>query len=250
MIVLLYLFLIVLLCCGLYMFAGQELMLLNLMIIGLMLFFAWKGYQELHELTALWAGITTWGATTWAYVVASWKEFFGGLTTALSWMGFGLGMTIMLVIATGIIWPLANKLAERRAQGRVDQAEARAAEAERQAEEEREKRVEAERRADAAEALARRAAAGQAEAERLYEGLIGQFHQAISVADRRGKDLKEMRAKRRAERGELPVREIEEIIKPTTNSPDKGPPSAQGKKRPSKGRSPKRSRLPPRLRGR
>lgn len=145
MTVLFYLFLIVLLCYGLYMFAGQELMLLNLMIIGLMLFFAWKGYQEFHELTSLWADITTWGVTAWAHAVASWKDFFGGMATALSWMGFGLGVIIMLVIGAGIIWPLDKRWAERRAQGKIDQAEASAAEARRQAEEERRKRIEAER---------------------------------------------------------------------------------------------------------
>ena len=189
MIVLFYLFLIALLCYGLYMFAGQELMLLNLMIIGLMLFFAWKAYQELHELTVLWTVITTWGATTWARTVASWKEFFGGLTMALSWMGFGLGMTIQLVIGAGIIWPLAKRWAERRAQGKIDQAEARVAEAERQAEEERRKRIEAERERQSGQAIVANVKRDNVDLSRQVSRDRGQRISAVGELKRRREQL-------------------------------------------------------------
>ena len=210
--------------------------------------FAYFTYPSAFDDTvALWTSITTWTAAAWTHVTVFGKAFFGGMTTAWSWTGFSLVVGAGTIASQVIVWPLAKKLAKRKGKIEIDRAEARVAEAKRQAEEEREGRVEAEKQVDAAVTVARQAVAEKAEAKRLYEGLIEQLHEAIKLAKDRGKKLKEMRAKRRAERDELPVRKIEEAIKPTTNGPDKAPPDAQGKKRSSKGRSPKRSRVPPRL---
>ena len=201
----------------------------------------------IDDTVALWTSLTTGTAAAWAYSVASSKAFFGGMATAWGWMGFGLAMTITVAIILCILWPLAKSLARVG----THRAEAKAAEAERQAAEERQGRIDAEKRADAAEGLARRAVAGQAEAERLYAGLIGQFHQAVSMADRRGRQLREGREKKRAENGVPPVQRIEKAA-PPTNGQDKKPPGARRRKKPGKGRSPKRSpsRLPSRLPGR
>ena len=209
-----------------------------LILMGGLVFAA---YLNFDDFVALWAGITTWSAAAWAYSVASWKAFFGGMTTAWSWMGFGLIVVIGTTISLAVLWPLAKRLARVG----THRAEAKAAEAERQAAEERQKRIDAEKRADAAEAVARRDAADKAEAERLYAGLIGQFHQAVSLADRRGKQLREGREKKRAEKGELPVQRIDKAAEPT-NGQDKKPPDTPKRKKPGKGRSPKRlpSRLP------
>lgn len=202
---------------------------------------AFAAYLNSDDFVALWAGITTWSAAAWAYSVASWKAFFGGMATAWSAIGFGLAMTITVAITLCILWPLAKKLAKVE----THRAEAKAAEAERQATEERQKRIDAEKRADAAEGLARRSVADKAEAERLYAGLIGQFHQAVSLADRRGKELREGREKKRAEKGVLPVQQIDKAVEPT-NGQDKKPLDPPKRKKPGKGRSPKRlpSRLP------
>ena len=199
------------------------------------------------DTVALWASITTWTAVAWAHATAFWKAFFGGMTTAWSWTGFSLIVGAGTIASQVIVWPLARKLAKKKGKIETDRAEAKTAEAERQAEEEREKRIEAEGRADTAVTVAQRAVAEKAEAQRLYQGLIEQFHQAVSLADRRGKDLKEMRTKRRAEKGVLPAQQIEKAIESATNGRDEKPRNTQGKKRSSKGRSPKRSRLPPRL---
>ena len=50
-------------------------------------------------------------------------------------------------------------------------------------------------------------AKAQADFQRRIQGLEGQLHQAVRLADDRGKNLKKMRAQRRAERGELPVQD-------------------------------------------
>ena len=208
----------------------------------------------IDDTVALWTSITTGTAAAWAYAAASWKAFFGGMTTAWSGMGFGLAMAITIAISLGILWPLAKGVARVE----VARAKAQTAAAERQAAEERQKRIDAEKRADAAEkrtdaaeGLARRSVADKAEAERLYAGLIGQFHQAVSMADRRGRQLREGREKKRAENGVLPVQQIEKAA-PPTNGQGKKPPGARKRKKPGKGRSPKRapSRLPSRLPGR
>ena len=206
-------------------------------LVSLMAVLGFAAYLNADDFVALWAGITTWSAAAWAYSVASWKAFFGGMATVWSGIGFGLALTITVAITLWILWPLAKRL------GRVETNRARAqtAEAERQAAEERQKRLDAEKRADAAEAVARRSAADKAEAERLYAGLIGQFHQAVSLADRRGKQLREGREKKRAEKG-VPV---QQAVEPT-NGQNKKPPDTPKRKKPGKGRSPKRlpSRLP------
>ena len=205
--------------------------------------FAYFTYPSAFDDTvALWTSITTWTAAAWTHATVFGKAFFGGMTTAWSWTGFSLVVGAGTIASQVIVWPLAKKLAKRKGKIEIDRAEARVAEAKRQAEEEREGRVEAEKQVDAAVTVARQAVAEKAEAKRLYEGLIEQFQQAVSLADRRGKELKEMRAKRRAEKGEVPVQQIEKAAKPATKGQDKKSPGTQGKRRP-----PKRSRLPPRL---
>lgn len=198
-------------------------------------------YLNFDDFVALWAGITTWCAAAWAYSVASWKAFFGGMTTAWSWMGFGLIVAIGTTISLAVLWPLAKRLARIE----VSRAKAQTAAAERQAEEERQKRIDAEQRADAAEKRTRQAEADKAEAQRCSQGLSGQLAEAVSLADRRGKQLREGREKKRAEKGERPVQQIEKAVEPT-NGQDKKPPDTPKRKKPGKGRSPKRlpSRLP------
>ena len=238
-------FLLCLLIRGLFSYTTRDSTLTILLVLMGILGFA--AYMNSNEFVALWAGITTGTAAAWAYSVASSKAFFGGMATAWGWMGFGLAMTITVSIILSILWPLAKSLARVG----THRAEAKAAEAERQAAEERQKRIDAEKRADAAEGLARRSVAAKAEAERLYAGLIGQFHQAVSMADRRGRQLREGREKKRVEKGVLPVQQIEKAA-PPTNGQDKKPPGARKRKKPGKGRSPKRSpsRMPSRLPGR
>ena len=227
-------FLLCLLIRGLFSYTTRDSTLTILLVLMGVLGVA--AYMNSNEFVAL-----------WAYSVASSKAFFGGMATAWGWMGFGLAMTITVAIILSILWPLAKSLARVG----THRAEAKAAEAERQAAEERQKRIDAEKRADAAEGLARRAVAAKAEAERLYAGLIEQFHQAVGMADRRGRQLREGREKKRAENGVPPVKQIEKAA-PPTNGQDKKPPGTRKRKKPGKGRSPKRSpsRLPSRLPGR
>ena len=189
-----------------------------------------------------WDAITSAPEQFWEGIVYHWSAFWLGMTT------HGLAAGIVAFLFLGPVGLLIGWLFGRGANEiELSRAKAKAAEAERQATEERQKRIDAEKRADAAEALARRSVADKAEAERLYAGLIGQFHQAVSLADRRGKQLREGREKKRAEKGELPVQRIEKAVEPT-NGQDKKPPDTPKRKKPGKGRSPKRlpSRLPSR----
>ena len=186
-----------------------------------------------------WDAITSAPERFWAGVLHHWSAFWQGMTT------HGLAAGIVAFLFLGAVGLLMGWLNGRRlAKTEVSRAQAQAAAAKRQAADERQMRIDAEKRADAAEALARRSVADKAEAERLYEGLIGQFHQAVSMADRRGKQLREGREKKRAERGELPVQQIQKAA-PLTNGQNKKPRTTQKRKRPGKGRSP--SRLPSRL---
>ena len=103
-------FFIALLAYGLYMFAGQELPLLNLMIIGAMLWFGWQAYQNFHELTALWTSIKNFPDAAMAYAATSWGELTDGFT-AWGWAGFSLALVLMIAFSLVVGLPSAKALA-------------------------------------------------------------------------------------------------------------------------------------------
>ena len=185
-----------------------------------------------------WDAITSAPERFWEGLVYHWLAFWQGMTT------HGLVAGIVAFLFLGAVGLLIGWLIGRGAnEAALSRAQAQTAEAKRQGAEERQMRIDAEKRADAAETLGRRSVAEKAEAERLYEGLIGQFHQAVSLADRRGKQLREGREKKRAERGELPVQQIEKAAQLTNGqSPNKKPRATRKRKRPGRDRLP--SRLP------
>ena len=186
-----------------------------------------------------WDAITSAPAHFWEGVVYHWSAFWQGMTT------HGLAAGIVAFLFLGAVGLLIGWLTGRGVNEiELSRAQAQITASGRQAAEERQKRLDAEKRADAAEAVARRSVADKAEAERLYAGLIGQFHQAVSLADRRGKQLREGREKKRVEKG-VPVQQIDKAVEPT-NGQNKKPPDTPKRKKPGKGRSPKRlpSRLP------
>lgn len=135
----------------------------------------WQGV--LYHLSAFWQGMTTHGLA--ASIVAS---------------------LFMVPIGLLIGWLNGRRLARIE----VRRAEARAVAAERQAADDRQKRIDAEKQAAAAQKLAQQALADKAAAERRALGLQTQFDSAVYLADDRGKQLREIREKKRAGKGQSP----------------------------------------------
>ena len=202
MIVLVYLFFIALLGCLLYLLAGQETTLLNLMILAAMGYLGYLAYLNLDDLVTLRTSIKNFPAAAAAYAAASWNELLAGMT-AWGWVGFGLSVVIGVAVGLGIAWPSGRALAAVEV-GRLERQLQRA---QQEAARERDKARQAEQAAAQDREAARLAESLRASAERRAQGLEGQLEKSVRLADSRGKRLRDMREKRRAEKAGPPMQD-------------------------------------------
>ena len=202
MIVLVYLFFIALLGFLLYLLAGQETPLLNLMILAAMGYLGYLAYLNLDDLVTLRTSIKNFPDAVAAYAAASWNELLAGMT-AWGWVGFGLALVFVTALGLAIALPSAKALAAVEV-GRLERQLQRA---QQEAARERDKARQAEQAAAQDREAARLAASLQASAERRAQGLEGQLEKSVRLADSRGKQLRDIREKKRAEKARPPLQD-------------------------------------------
>lgn len=176
----------------------------NLAIIGFMLWLGYAVYQDIDDLVALWTGITNWHATATAYVAASWNDFLDGMKT-WGWVAFGLGATLGFLIFSVVGLLFGSRLAE----GDVKELKRQLDQARKETSREREKAREAEQMAAQHQEAAEEAERLRFGSERRAQGLQGQLDKAVLLADKRGRENKELRddkKKLQAEVAELRTR--------------------------------------------
>ena len=192
---------IAVLCYLLYQCIGAELPpLFTLLMVALILYFGYLVYLNIEADTmALWNDIKSAAAATGDYAAASWNDLLDGMT-AWGWVGFGLSLVIVILLGSAIAWPSGRALAAVEV-GRLKRERDKARE---EASRERDKAKQAEQAAAQDRKDAELAKSLMESAERRAQGLEGQLASAVDLADDRGKQLSEIREKKREAKGRLP----------------------------------------------
>lgn len=177
---------------------------INLALLGFILWLGYNAYQDFGELVALWTSITHWYDATTTYVTASFNDFLDGMTT-WGWVAFVLcGMVGFLICGLASI-PFVS----RQYEGEVKELKRQLEKAKEETISERTKASQAENAAAQDREAAEKADRLRYGAERRAQGLQGQLDKAVLVSDKRGAENKGLRADKKnlqAEVAELRAR--------------------------------------------
>ena len=160
----------------------------SLALVGVILLFGHTAYQNIDDLVALWTDIQNFPDAAAAWAVATLNEITHGFT-ALGWVGFSLVVLFALLVGSALSWPSVKALVA----AKVAQLERERDAAKEEAKREREKAKQAEQAAAQDREDARRAVSLMRSAESRAQGLQGQLDNAVMMADKRGKENKDLR---------------------------------------------------------